>query len=904
MYSKTKKNERTFVNTSQDNSRDVSQSSEKGFLKTRGYSLKDGSVREPSRPSREPVRDLSLREQSQRDLSQRDLSLQDLSRTSSVESKQDNDKYKQLSKKLKNDRDELKVKLKKTIEDHKVEIEKTSHFYQGQINNLVNERDKISIPLIKKLEEDLKNNDGFEKMKKALNEKESQIMFMKKQYEEEINRHVSEKNACISTLQGLKETETKKYTTFEKQKNEQIIQMKADMDRMKGDYDRKFISMDSEYKQNIEKIKKDCESKMLEQDRLQKVHLENNKKINDNSAKVLALNTRKEFDSKISCLEKEIAELNFKMNQEKAEKEKFEKIKTELEKKVSIMENTFKEECEKNKKYFQDEFNMNTEKKEKEIKNILLNNEKKIGELQDLNIRQQEQLNQAGDMLKKMQETINNNSNQAVMAMNRHKEITENELKNKNKLIESLQQNFEKLSEEASERIISTEKKVKSLIDENKDLIAKIPNLKNTIDQYDKIIQSQKVDIARSKQENFQLLEKINLNHTEREILKIDVAQKKKEIEFLVITNNANKQEWEKLKFGLMEESRQKLINTVLEKDKVISDLNSKIAVIEKNIKVTEQNREKVSTTIATITAERDKLKNSIDRFVQEIDTKTKALQEAQMESVNLKNNFNGMVKDLSMKNEEVLTYKTKLKEMDNKDKQILSLTTQLSNFRESFKQTIDKITEEHRKEREELCEYRKKHNETDEKLKELYNLKASITSTQENCRATLIKKDVDHQKETQKLNTKIREQEMKILNTEQDVERIKLDYLKKLREATELPPKDKDRLLQLEKEAEEMKVILNDYQSKIGKAQMDSATAIASLKVREENLKAKEEELRIELTKIKSMKPILLDPEFRKQRDVLASQLREQKLEMAKVKDENVILAQKLKITEDMLKR
>jgi len=781
------------------------------------------------------------------------------------------------------------------------------------------------------------------------NEKEQIALQIRREKDEEIKQLLSDKNGAVSALQNIKESLEKRAREKDKERDDYVRKMSFDHERTIADYEKKLNETTSGFNKKILEIKTEFEGKMFEQNRNNKNELKNTiteyeKKIDITSSDLL-----RKYEGDIVSLKKEVEKLS-ENNQKLLSELETHKLSQESDSN-KVVENTRKK-YEHQMERMSAEFSVKLDAKEKELATLKLRDGKIIGELEDQMQVLKDQLSQTKENIKKIQDSSQNLSNQFITNLNRQKEASDKEIASREITIAQIERQLKKLGEESIDKFNFLERKLKNKEEDYDELSKKYENTKTSLEKAEKDCDLQKNEMIKQKdicdksierykqisleketQEKRCSVLELQLKYTENEIIKaknevmrfsqnenilreekskicqnldslrIDLNNRKKDIDNLNYSYNSLKEEYEKYKENSANEIKSRLCLLQGEKDRVISDLKVALANHEQTIRTMDQNKERLVLTISNVTNERDKARQNIDSLVKETERLDKIIQENIRESSALKNNFLAVMKEIASKDHELNTLRHQVSTLESKNVQIVSLNSQVTSIQENYKHTLDRLTSDHKKDREELNNLRQRMSEAVIQLKDYNTIKGLLSKTQEDHKSYIYKLEEGYKKEITKLNNKLNDAEVATLKAEQRIEQLKLEFLKKIGEAKQLPPEDKKRLDDLEDENKSLTMSLVSTEKRLHDLQFEYAQTNATLKTRSDFLFQREEELRKEAERIRLEPPKLLDPMFKKARDDALAQLRHGKLEMVKLKEEIIDITQKLQVAESLVK-
>lgn len=933
---------------------------------------------------------------------------------SDIENSNSDKDYRRIAKKLAKDKSTLKDKLRRLLDDvesktkdHQIELEKTQDYFQDQITDLTEDRDKLAneIDRLRELsvEEKEKARDDFEKKllkqketlekrhgtkdssttikrlettiatlqdrlnkqleenemtkdtaeeyysqkeeegRKRITELEEQLQKLRELYtkehrellaitkthrddmeqltlrfnrdkQQEIENITAEKNTANINLQTLRETTEKKIRAIEQQRDEQLSQSRFDLEKTKLDTERKITELSSEFRRTLDEVKRDYEGKLFEKDRQYKIEIENARKESERVLQTSIDESKRRLDGIVETSRKEIEDLR-KTNQ---------KLQTDLDFATQrLVQDTTRREEEMRKKYDQilekttNEMTGRCENKEKELAEHKLRTEKIIGEMEDTNDLLKNQLQQVQLNLKKVQDNSQHMNNQFVISLNKQKETAEEEISRRETAINALERQLKKTAEESLDRINSLDRKLKNSVDESKELTEKLTATKGLLDQKVAVHEATKIELQKLKEIGDKLIEKVKQleNEKETQMKKFQLEKEAFDKKLAVMEASSKNRDQE---FAKYKDDSIRLTQTEVkykEETFKLSEQYSKTkAELDSKTVLLEEFQNKFSALQATT---HQLLMKNKDLDV-EVERKDKdmriAKNELEIANRNASNSFTEMTKFRNNMVEE-----TKLK-MADKDKQIADLHRKISQIEQSLKlsdQNRDQMTHklnatltERDNTKQLLDTFSGPNSEYKLKSKEVEKLKEDIENNKKNFSATLAnlvaeKKTSDeaHKSDINKLQAKLNASELQITQTEQRIERMKLEFLRELNETKRLPPEDQDKMVKALKERDELSAQLTLETKRLDALQLEYANKSAEIKVKSKFLEDREADLRRLEETLKNTPPKLLDPQLRKARDDALATVRARTLEVGQMKEEMIQITQKLQVAEGIVK-
>jgi len=856
----------------------------------------------------------------------------------------------QTVKRLENTITVLQERLNKQAEEYEKNKETTDQYYsqrEEKLNKTVTDLEEQLRKTHSLLNKDHKDVQILTRT--FIDEKEQIIRQMKKEKDEEIKQILSEKNTAILTLQGIREQMEKRTKIADKERDDQITQIKFDLEKTKIDYERATNEQNLISRKKLEEFRLESEGKLFEASRIHKIDIENRTRDFEKKIEIINNENSRYTESLTSRFQKESEDFKIVTSKLQAD---LDSIKSHLDQEISKREDNLKRTHEKIVEKLTITYQGTLETKEKELNELRLRDDKITGEMGENNQRLKEQISHLKENMKKLQDNSQDLSSQFIINLNKQKEIAEKEISDRDQTISQLERRLKKLGEETVDKFNVMDRRLNNTLEELKEMTEKYSSLKSAqekIDQTSSYLKSEaqkfkevaektiernkqilfeketvekrlqtietenrnrendiskiRVEYTRLSQAEFTMREEKNRLTREIDMLRVDLIQRKKEIESSNFSLTALREEYNKMKFTMSEELKLKVISLSGEKDKIVAELSVKIANLEQTVKAYEQEKAQSMANLMNSANQIDKLKRGIENFTQENERRMKTIQEITGENNNIKANFLETMREISCKDQELLNLRQQVKTIEFKDEQILNLTTQLNTTQQNYKHTLDRLATDHKKDRDELVSLRQKINDNAEQMTEFIRLKSSITLIQESTKSSLLRAEEEHRKELSKLTSKLNESEIKNTQLEQRIEQVKLDFLRKLHEAKQLPPEDQKKLLDLEKEHNEMSIHLSATEKKLNQVQVEFANASATIKSKMQFLAEREEEIRKESIRLRNEPAKLLDPSLKTQRDNAFAQLRQYKIEFTKYKEDTLEITHKLQIAETIAK-
>lgn len=941
--------------------------------------------------------------------------------------------YHKIAKKLAKDKEKLKVKLNKLIDDfdkqseeHRRELEKSQDYFQEQINDLVEERDRtqdsleemrnsiiddkekirqnfeqkllkhkealekrygskdsqvvkrlentivtLQDRLTQQLEERERGKDTLEqyytereetmrknisdleeqlrkikessvkdrlelqKTAKSFNdEKEFMLTRLRKEKDDEIASVISEKNAACVSVQSLKDQIEKRSKALDLQRDEEITKMKFEFAETKRSYESKFSEANISFKNSISDLERQYEGKLYTQDQQFKNELERlSKEYEKNLYNVSGESSRK--------VEQIITDTR---NQIEEQKNTIIKLSRDLENNPKHIEHKYEQVLQ--------DLSCKYETKEREVKELYLRHEKTVGELNDTNTRLKEQIQTLKDNLKKVQDNSQNVNGQMITTFTKQREQLDKEISTKDSLIEKLERQLKKVSEESIDRLNTIERKLKNTNDDITDITHKYSSSKLALEKKEKEFSLLKDEISKVKESNDLTVEKLRKSFFEKELLETKVKtfedlsktkeayadsernkaaqlhilsqslqNKIKEMELeLDRKDKSNKSllfevdatskslsttiaENNKIKNQMTDDFRRNLSSIQLEKDKQIEEMKKSSSQLENSYKIQISHKEKevenlrlqfsetMRKEIGRVSLEKDK---QIEEYKKRIETLEKDITRQVEQSIK---NINIARED--QRKDFQNTIIDKEKQIDELQKKISQMDSIIIN-QEQTKIRLTESWQIDKREKEELIKLRQDFSDQHSKLEKL---QLSFQESKSQFQESLNKTKTDHALELQKLNIKLQETSKLLQAAEDLTDKTKAAYANFLEtEGKKYGPEVKAKLIDLEKERNSLLSQLASSDKKLQQLQYDIASATATIRVKSQSLDERETNIRKLEESIRLAPPKLLDPSIKKSRDDALIHLRQSKLELSQLKEEIITMNQKLQIAENTI--
>lgn len=401
--------------------------------------------------------------------------------------------------------------------------------------------------------------------------------------------------------------------------------------------------------------------------------------------------------------------------------------------------------------------------------------------------------------------------------------------------------------------------------DTNKVLTEQMTNLRenmNRINENTKTVNNQYITSLNKQKEGFEL----ELNNREKII-------------------NALKNSLTKLQ----EESMDR-INSLERKVKLdqeeIKDITDKYNAVRKELGKVEQ-------TILDYKTETIKSKEFVDKITEKIRT-------LKDEKETMEKNLRKIISD---RETDIAVFRQQVKDCDNKDIQIAELHSQLQNINFTHRETLNKLIKEHASERKELKDLQNKQMQFESQTAEIERLRQLSAKARVEFSNIENSLQEEHRKQLQTAVNEIKQWKNKVLDIETSIHDLKIRHLKEIEECKKLPHQERTRIEKIDKENLELKAQLDRSEKRFMDLNFEFTTATNAIKHKIEEVKAKEEELKVKEREINNAPPKLLDPMIKKDRDNALGELKRQRVDLTKVKEELVIVTQKLQIAEQTVK-
>ena len=843
----------------------------------------------------------------------------------------------------------LNEKIAKQIEEKeklKESLTQTFTYSEELLKKRINELEE---QLSNSIDACNKNRNEFQQLIQTFNyEKEHLVSQIKKEKDDEYKQIINEKQTIISTLQNIKVEMEKRGKISDKERDEQIAQANFNVEKYKLESEKKLSDVTLSFTRKLDEVRHEYEGKMFEQERTHRIGMEGKIKEYERKIENILSESSKKIELLMGNFQQQIIELK-KAGEKLMEENEYLRTQTdqEIAKREKAIEKKYNIIIEK----MQLENNSTCEIKDKEIMTLRTRDEKIIAEMSDNNNKLKEQIFGMNSNMRKIQENSQSLSTQFLNNLNEQKELFSKETTEKEQLIADLRKQLQHIGNDSTEKVISLERRLKNSLEELKETQDRLTNAKSNVtkseqfistlkdqigtlkDSHDKINEKAKLlqlekemiekkytmvdtesknkdqDLGRMKGELTRLLkfESITKDETSKLSKEIDslsseLEKRKKELELANSHVISTRDEYNKIRIELEKSYQLRYSNMQAEKEKGLNEISSRLMNLQNLNKSLEEQKETSRNNINILTTERDKLRNECERLSQDLERTNKSIHDLQKEFVNVKSNFITVSKDNTNKDQEINDLKQKAKTLETKEAQIVQMTNQFNSTQLNYKLTIDNLTSQQIKDREELHELRKKVAELTDQVSETQTLRNVNNTLKENIKVAVNRTEEQYKKDVTKLNTTIKDYETKIILAEQKTEQVKLEMLKKLNEATSLVPEDQKKLDETLKENTDLKIKLSFIEKNFSQLQSDFANASATIRTKTEALTQKEEELRKEAERLRTMPPKLLDAAFKQARDDALAQLRQNKQEIAKIKQEMLTVTQKLHVAETLV--
>jgi len=842
----------------------------------------------------------------------------------------------QIVKRLEDTIVKLQQRLTKQLEEREKIKNQTEEYFQNKekiylekLGEFENQKSCIRDEYIQELER-------LQKIIKGQNDvKEQDLNLLRKQKNEEMKNIVSEFTGKVSALESQKQYLEKTVKELTKQTELALNDSKGYVDSIKYDYERKEKDLLLMVENNKKQYNLEIEAKISEAERVKRIELDTLKSEYEKKIEILVFENNRKFSTVTQELNEEIKNLkdvNSSILNRTSNLAEFQENYKKLEEQNKKLSLDFSSEKGKLESKLND--------KEKELRDLKLRKEKEVGELQDINSRLKEQLEQISLNFKKLQETTNNLSSQFILNINKQKETLEKQIQDKEQIIQESKRHISRLESEAMEKLNTFERKININQEEKKEFLTKIEKLKEetislekenvslrdehkkqfgvfiqqeeTIKKillekelYEKRLKMTEVSLA-NREEEFKRLKtefsrfsnfdkdfvdsKLKSVH-EMGSLKTDLIYAQKQVETLTNDKNLLQEEINKTKISLEALRIRELDNQKKEHNKVLGELGAKIQLSEKKQRELENEKIRLNTELIGACFDRDKYKKQYDSTFTELTNLNKIYSDLQRESELIKMNYVNAMKDIQNKDKEIIQYKQQGVLLKLKDGQLNTLATQLSSLQQTHRHTIDKISNEHKKEKEELRKLRDSEAKNLEKLKEYPDLKSRLETLEKDRNISLLRLEAEKDKEIMSLKKKVSELEVRALHHSQEVEKLRFEFLQREHVLRQLPPEERKQLEETLKENEKLKNQLELVENNLNKLQIKEASLIGENNARIKYIEEKEKKLQMLEEKLSNEPPKLLDPHLREELENTKLQLRQAKNECARYKEEIALL-------------
>jgi hypothetical protein len=632
--------------------------------------------------------------------------------TASISDVED-DRYRKIAKKLAKDRSELKDKLRRLISDiegknkeHKTELQKTQAYYQEQLSELTDERNKAY--------------NTVEKLREALTDEKETI---REQYEQKYNKQkelLEKKYQARDTQPLIKKLEDKIATLQEKldQKNQEgpdefYVQREAHYKKTINDLETVLQKMQKRDSEITMESKLAVHNAVKEKDEeLSKIRFEK-----DNT--VLALKTTIEkLERRVREAERERDETvalskqqmdNFKKTQDRLLTDNLENmnknieiVRRELQSKLDSEKHNHNAELEKTRKdnetiianlkaeytknidILSDNLNRKLQNREKDYQELKLKTDKQIGETEELNFRLKEQLSQLKENQRKYQDSTQTMNTQFINNLNKQKELADIEITARDKAINHLEWQLKKLGEESIERINNMDNKIRSLSDELRESFDKYNTLKFTHEKLNYESSLWKTELSKIREAYEKLSEANKMLTTTKDDL--DKRVQTLELEKQVKMNDYNKND-EELK--ILRTICQKVSETNKELQSAKDIAEKKVTELENDLRNNEALVNKAiedSKMLPHAIVKLNKEKTNLQSALTNIENKFNLLQ---VDFQTVQNNLNTRTQQLREAQEHNLKYDGRIiqlqKERDTLQKQVNTAEEKLNQLQVEF---------------------------------------------------------------------------------------------------------------------------------------------------------------------------------------------------------------------------
>lgn len=772
------------------------------------------------------------------------------------------------------------------------------------------------------------------------NEKEQLSVNIKREKDVEITQILNEKNNIIIALQGIKEQLEKRVKNSEKDRDDKLASVNFELEKISSTYEKKFIETNQNYSKKMDELKHEYESQIQEQTRI--------------SQKDLGIK-EKDFEKKInniitdSARKIESQEIHYKaeLNRLKTENLRLSSdlgiIRQNLEKEYSIKEDSVRKNYENIIEKNNAQYNSILSERNTDLNKQKEKYEENIRDLNNTVSQLNHHLSQSKENLKNIQLTLECNNSKLVVDLAKQKENFEKTLGDRDQTILELKRNLTNMGMESVDKFNSLERKVNSVSEELKETSSKLAVSRINEENSENLVKSLKAELIRIQKSTSSTSEQLKTLQLEKEVLErrivfSDTENGNKELFFVKLKNELAKMVQNEI--GLKEENNR--LSKNLEKTRI--DLEQSSRSLGNSI-----------TTINNLKEEFNQMKAGLledhrQRISNLHNDKDKLTADLQKELLSLRNSIGGYMKDIDNKNRENMGLKNDLKTLEVKEAQITMLNNQITNIQHNYKNTLDMITADHKKDKEELNLLNKKIKDQTEIEQENTKLRIQTNTIIESCKTSIYKLEDVHKREMDKYNSKnkdleekitqgeqlidamkgecnrkirefkndsehrhqkelmgitevLRETESKYVKSESMLTMLKLEFNNKVSELRQLGPDDRQKLVDLEKERDTLLAQLKMTEHRLNAIQIEFASISANISAKDKVLGDKEKELKEEAIRLRNEPPKLLDPQFKKDRNNALAQLRQNKLDNIKMKEQLLELTSKLQIAESLIK-
>lgn len=494
-------------------------------------------------------------------------------------------------------------------------------------------------------------------------------------------------------------------------------------------------------------------------------------------------------------------------------------------------------------------------------------------------------------------------------------------------------------------------------------LRAQLKEKEDIVEKYNNNFRNNGERSTRLQQMVCELQEKKRQMEAEIEVKGKEIAHLEQELEISRRDANDNLVRLNQVKNQLSTDVRAQVKSMQELKDHEIKSLNNEVTKLQEKVSITEKSKDALATSLNALTTERDKLKKDLIKYeqsqtdvnclteendslkqqiarikiqIQESERTNNARVEGLQDELNkahekirkhaakegeinnlqteidrLKDNFASTMNKVTKQNQrekgELENLRRNAKNLiDNKtrvEQQNIQLTNQLNTIQQNYRNMIDKIQNDSTIERNRVHELTKQLAELQETEQRARGLEQLVNKLRKEYRNEFEKNESMYKNKVVKLQREVDNLNRQINQNDQRLENAKLDYLKKLNEAKLLPPEDQQKMIDLGRERDEMKIQLDAAEKKLEKLQFEFASVSAIIKTKTQIIQQREADLRKLEQNLRNTPPKILDPMFKKQRDEALSHLRSSKLEINKLKEEVLELTQKLGVAESLVK-